>query len=130
MNRRCTLVTALALSTMAAACAANPGHSAAPSPQQARTTVEVTNNNWSDMVVYAVLRGTRFRLGLVTSMSSRTLDFPRNVTLAGTRLKLAADPIGSREIFVTQSIDVTPGQYVEFNIQNHLAISSYAVWNR
>jgi hypothetical protein len=96
--------------------------------EDTRTTVQVRNNNWSDMVVYAVRHSTRTRLGMVTSMGTERFTVPSGVNLTGGTLSLVASPIGSSARFSTGAIPINPGQTVELTLQNHLPISSWSVW--
>lgn len=123
-----TLLGPLVAVLLAAGCA-NARPATGPQPAETKTTVQVTNHNWSDMVVYAVHNGLRVRLGMVTSMSSRRMAVPRNLALATGDFRLAVDPIGSSQGFVTQPLQIRPGSRIEFNIQNNLPISSYSVWH-
>lgn len=128
MNTFLALLATAALAITTGACAAGtiPAHGLAPAGTE--TTVEVTNHNWADMVVYAVRGGTRYRLGMVTSMSTARFEIPGMVVNGSGGVSLAADPVGSTDVFVTQPMQVVPGQRVEFNIENHIATSSYSVW--
>jgi hypothetical protein len=124
------LVIAIAAAIGVGACSsAGSGPSVGPTPAEESTTVEVRNYNWSDMVVYAVHGGMRHRLGMVTSMTTQELTLPRWLVQPGREVRLATDPIGSTATFTTEPILVAPGQRIEFTVQNHLSISSYAVWN-
>ncbi|HET6232495.1 MAG TPA: hypothetical protein VFE05_20635 [Longimicrobiaceae bacterium] len=98
--------------------------------EEPRATVEVENHNWSDVDVFAVEGGIRYRLGTVVSMSTVRLRLPRGVGRPGRDVRLVADPIGSPEVFTSQSLQVSPGQMLSMTLQNHLAISSVAVFNR
>lgn len=127
--RRCTV--AFAIAATAGACstsAAAPGDDIF-SPQRA-TTVEVTNNNWSDMRVYAVRLGMRYRIGTVPSMTTRRLDLPRSLAGVGRDVQLLVDPIGGSRSFTTGPMRVSSGEWIEFTIENYLPVSSYAVWAR
>jgi hypothetical protein len=118
-----TLILGLALS----ACASGGPRSGAMDFME-QTRVEVTNQNWADMRVYVVRSGNRFRLGTVSSMSTEVFRLPRSLSSSTAALQLIADPIGSREMHMTQSLNIVPGQLVSFRIENHLAISSVSVW--
>lgn len=122
------LIAVLAISVSAAACA-GAGSSKKLAPEL-MTRVEVTNNNWSDMVVYAVRNGMRIRLGTVTSMQTQRFRLPETMSGSGTPVSLVADPIGSQDVYQTGRITFMPGQRITLQIQNHLAISSYAVWGQ
>lgn len=111
------------------ACAPRAGVKSGPAaPASAAASVRVTNNNWSDMTVYMERTGLRVRLGTVTSMGSQTFRVPGSVLGGEGDVRLVADPIGSRESYVTQPVQVWPGQMVAFKIENHIAVSSIAVW--
>lgn len=90
-------------------------------------TLSVENHNWSDVVVYAVRSGMRYRLGTVTSMQRAELAVPPALTVADGDLRLLLDPIGSRNVFVTDPILVAPGDQVLFSVENHLPLSSWMV---
>ncbi|MEX2581704.1 MAG: hypothetical protein WD766_00385 [Gemmatimonadota bacterium] len=130
LSRIVALATTVAL---AGGCAAASGSqwtsNDGPLPaHHTETRVEVQNNNWSDMVVYAVRYNTRTRLGMVTSMNTRNFDLPKSVNLASGAVELVAEAIGSRERFGTGPINMNEGQSVELKIENQLAISSWSVW--
>ncbi|HET7275408.1 MAG TPA: hypothetical protein VFI91_09620 [Longimicrobiaceae bacterium] len=112
------------------ACGAWAASETGPDPYMAEMTVQVSNHNWSDMVVYGVSGGFRQRLGTVTSMSTRRFQLPRAAALSLGGVHLIADPIGSDRSYSTGMIQVSPGQTIEFNIENNLAISNYSVWGR
>lgn len=117
------LLLALSLS----ACGAAQNQHPANGPQRPHTTVEVTNNNWSDVVVYLVRSTNRIRLGMVTSMNTLSFRVPPMWVHAGSSLRLEARPIGAQNPYVTPSLQVSPGQRIELMVQNHMNISSVAV---
>lgn len=123
---------ALATALLLTACAPGVAQtgSSGPSTMRDEATVKVANQNWSDMVIYVVRSGQRIRLGEVTSMTARTFRMPRTILGSAGSVSLVADPIGSMHEHVTDRIHVAPGQEIEFRIENHLSISSIAVWNR
>jgi hypothetical protein len=90
-------------------------------------TVQVSNNNWLDIVIYAAQGGNRTRLGSVPTGSTVDLPLPTPfVSRSG--IQLIAAPIGARVSFTSEQLTVLPGQTVEFRIENHLAISSVWIW--
>jgi hypothetical protein len=91
-------------------------------------TVRVTNNHWSTMNVFAMRGSSRFRLGMVTSMSSRVFRIPTSVMGGEGRVQLMADPIGSTVTFTAPAVYVHAGDQVRFDIQNHLPISHVSVF--
>jgi hypothetical protein len=88
----------------------------------------VQNNNWLDVNVYAVRGGTRFRLGVVRSAAGRFFELPDHLTSNGLNVQLQASPIGQRGS-VTEAVPISPGDIVEWRIQNNLNLSSLSVWS-
>jgi hypothetical protein len=109
------------------ACAANQKGPAKTAPASGEMPVEITNNNWADVVVYAVHLGARYRLGTVTGMSQRVLEVPRSVNATADGISLLADPIGSDQIYQTQNIVTGPGDAIILVVESDLGISRYSV---
>lgn len=132
MNALKTLAVALA-TALSAACAANSQKTAGTGteilrPEQEKTTVRVENRNWSDVTVYAILGGQRQRLGTVNSMGSASFRVPSHFLAAGRDLQLLVDPVGSSEEYMSPAMQVYSGQEVSLSVQNHLSVSSVAIF--
>ncbi|HEU0079279.1 MAG TPA: hypothetical protein VFQ76_16610 [Longimicrobiaceae bacterium] len=136
---RSVLATAVAVLSvvLGGACApAASGGAASLPPELSRSgtgappTVRVTNNNWSNMTVYAVRGTTRFRLGMVTSMQTEVFRLPASLTGGAGGVRLLADPIGGSEQFLTPAVFVTRGEEVKLELENQLQVSSVSVWGR
>ncbi|HEU0052073.1 MAG TPA: hypothetical protein VFQ39_02805 [Longimicrobium sp.] len=133
-----TLAAAVAATLVIGACAPgatggrNTSLSAVPRAQQQRVpaTVKVENYNWQDVVVYVVQSGQRIRLGMVTSMSTAKFRLPERFLGSASDIRLLADPIGSTNGYTTEAIRVAGGQEVSLSLQNSLALSSVAIWDR
>lgn len=97
-------------------------------PEAASVVVE--NNNWQDVRVFAVVGGMRHRLGTVTSMNTRRYRIPQHMTAHARQLRILVDPIGGQATFLSPSVQVYAGQEVSLSVQNHLPISSIAVFSR
>src|SRR5688500_344837 len=83
-------ITAVALLGSLGACASRePGLAVEPDPSAA-LAVEVRNEAFSDIVVYSVSAGTRWRLGLVPGNRTVTLEIPRHLLPAAGPLELLA----------------------------------------
>jgi hypothetical protein len=125
------LIPLVALVATSASCApTHAGPAAGPQSHENQAVVQVSNHNWADVVVYAVVSGARYRLGMLTTNQSGEFRLPPGVVSGSGEVRLLVDPIGSRDVYTTQPIHVRPGQWVDFKIENHLAISNWAVWNR
>lgn len=96
-------------------------------PASSPTSIEVTNNNWLDMVVYASRAGFRVRLGTVTSLEQETFSMPATMETGG-EVRLIASPIGLNAVYQSDPISVSPGQRVAFTIENQVGISTISVW--
>ena len=93
-----------------------------------RTTVRVINDNWQDITVYAVRNGYRRRLGTVTSFTSRVLTLPPTLLIPSDGLRLVADPIGRRGVYVTEPLVVNAGDVVEWRLRNNIRLSNIFIY--
>ena len=120
-----TLLIALGWGSQPSAASAPPTENAAEvaSPASEVITLRVVNNNWQDMRVFAVIDDRRVRLGTVTSMTTQTLTIRAAMIRPHTRLDLELVPVGSRSAQHFESIDVGPGESLEFRIANSLGLS-------
>lgn len=90
--------------------------------------VRVENHNWLDMHVYAIQTGAPARsLGWVTAHSSKVFNLPGSVTQAGTDLRLLADPIGSRDVYVSDPVFADPQSEIVVTLEDALDLSNTKV---
>ena len=82
-----------------------------------------------DVNVYALYGGGSSRqfLGIVTSWNSREFGV-RGALAVSTRFRIAVDPIGSNQNYVTEEILVRMGDVVEVKVLDPLALSYYTVY--
>jgi hypothetical protein len=78
--------------------------------------VEVENQGFTDMVVYAINGGQRIRLGLATGNSTKTFTVPRYLTTGAGPIRFLADPIGGDRSPVSEEMAVRPGDLVTLTI--------------
>ena len=123
------LATGLSLTACATGGATAEGKRSLP-PVRETATVSVENRNWQDVRVFALVGGIRHRLGTVTSMQTQRFSIPRHLTAQGRDLQVLVDPIGGSSSFLSPRVQVYAGQEVNLSVQNHLPISSIAVFNR
>ncbi len=91
-------------------------------------TVNVVNRNWLDVRVYAVSgSGAYARLGTVTSFTTGKFQLPAWLSAANSDLELVALPIGSTQQYSSGPVLVSPGEKIEWQLENHLALSSITV---
>lgn len=103
------------------------GKNATDPTEPARVTLSVTNDNWSDINVFVVRNGARFRLGTVTTAMERQFVLPRQVTIGSVNVRLVADPIGSRRTYTSPPLMVTPGEHVVWRVANQLSLSTLTI---
>src|SRR2546423_9130159 len=84
-------------------------------PNQA-TVVQVDNQGFLDMTVYAARSSERIRLGIATGNSKTNFRIPSVLVSGLTPLHFVADPIGGRRASVSQEITVAPGATVVLTI--------------
>lgn len=121
--------------TLAAACAALALGACAPVTEQAslssresQATLLVKNNNWQEVVIYMLRGSSRARLGSVPSMGSARFRLAEMMINGTGDVRIMADPIGSPQTYTSPAINVVPGSEVELQVQNHISISSFAVF--
>lgn len=101
----------LVLALLAAGCAHPAQSSSAPEPEQ-KTTVQVKNQNFSDMNVFVLATGQRVRLGFVTGLSTQTFTIPADIVRISPQLQFELHPIGSNRNPISETITVMPGDQV------------------
>ena len=84
--------------------------------------LQVKNQNFYDMDVYAVSQGLATRVGTVAGNSTRT--FLLHPSLASQDLRIVATPIGGNGRASSGTIQVAEGQTIEFTIGSMLRNSS------
>jgi hypothetical protein len=96
-----------------------------------RAVVRVTNHNWMDMHVYLIRDGgPRQSIGVVGSFQSAELALPLRALDSATRVRIVADPIGARGVYVSPEIIASPADDVILTLQNSLPLSFMTVQRR
>jgi hypothetical protein len=108
------LATSLALLTLAACSGFKRGSMG--SDANAPTVVQVDNQAFLDMAVYAVRSVERVRLGTANGNRKTNLTVPRALVSGLTALRFVADPIGATRASVSEEITVAPGDTVVLTI--------------
>lgn len=113
MNIR-VLVLSVALAS-GVACSGFKRGSASPK-QNEPTTLQVDNQGFLDMTVYASRSSQRVRLGTATGNSKTNLRIPSALVNGLTPLRFIADPIGATRASISEEITVAPGDTVVLTI--------------
>lgn len=96
-----------------------PGCSRAPLPEvnpMDPAYLEVQNQSFYDMTVYAFRGGSRIRLGTVTGNTTHVFTIPRSLVNPGMPLRFLADPIGGGRTPYSEEIIVNPGDTLVLRI--------------
>jgi hypothetical protein len=78
--------------------------------------VQVENQGFSDMVIYALNGAQRVRLGTATGHSTRRFTIPRYLIGGAGPLRFLADPVGGNRTPVSEEMTVQPGDLVTLTI--------------
>ena len=94
-------------------------------------TLYVQNDNWLDVVLYAVRGSSRYRLGQVSSIQSGVFELPSAIVGATSGLYILADPVGAvnnYQMYATDDIMLAPGHtIIDLRVDNVIDHSSYSV---
>ncbi len=124
------------LVALTAACGASRSSPATPAPKPATATadsadaehsgtrVEIDNQNFNDMTIYLLDRGSRLLLGPAGGLSKTTLLIPDALRRGDARVRLLADPTGGGSSITTPELLVAPGQSVYWTIGSDPANST------
>ena len=93
-------------------------------------TVTVRNDNWLDVVIYAIRGTARFRIGTVGGSSTQTFRLTSAAMSGDAPIQILADPIGASRGYLTDPVVLGPGQRLELQVGSTISISSFAVWNQ
>jgi hypothetical protein len=91
-------------------------------------TLEVINHNWLDVTIYVVHDGQRTRIGTVTGSSSQEFVLPGRLLGQSHQLALLGDAIGSNDFARTETLNIQPGQYIEWTLETDLRRSSVGIY--
>jgi hypothetical protein len=96
------------------ACAGRSAESS-PSPDS-QAVLQVENQGFADMVIYAISGSQRIRLGMATGNSTKSFPLPPYLVRTGGPLRFLADPIGGSRTPVSEEMMVQPGDIVTLTI--------------
>jgi hypothetical protein len=91
-------------------------HGSGAADQNGPTVIQVDNQGFLDMNVFAMRSSQRVRLGTAPGNSKTNLTVPSSLVSGLTPLRFVADPIGGRRASVSEEITVAPGDTVVLTI--------------
>jgi hypothetical protein len=109
----------IALALLSAACShRTQSESSEPTPDQqdTQTSVQVENQNFSDMDVFVLSSGTRVRLGQVNGLSTKVFTIPPDVVRISPQVRFELHPIGANRNPISETITIMPGDQVKLTI--------------
>ncbi len=96
----------------------------AAAPVAEGMTLYVQNHNVLDMRVFLLRDGQRQKIGTVPSMTKQTFRVSAAELGGANELRLLADPIGSRDAFSTEPIQIQVGATIEWRLERDPRFSS------
>ncbi len=120
--------TVLALGAMVLMACVHRGSGEEVEGANAEIALEVESHNWSDIVIYLVKGSSTERLGTVGALRTETFVFPFRRLGIGGDVRLRADPIGDPEFFTSENLNVQPGQWIKWTLENDLSRSFLGVY--
>ncbi|MEO8879760.1 MAG: hypothetical protein ABI446_05140 [Gemmatimonadaceae bacterium] len=99
----------LLLAIASATACRSAGASAASGNERTTTTIDIQNNDFNDMTIYAVTNGQRVRLGIAPGNKTTVLTIPRYILNGTTYLRFLANPLAGNRSPVSEEIDVSTG---------------------
>jgi hypothetical protein len=117
---------AFALAFVSAAACGKKNANQEPLPELDPVTVHVRNENFLDMNVSLAGSGVSRRLGTVSGNSTGSFTVAWNMT-NGSPFAITATPIGGRGQATTGTLNVSPGQVIEFRVATVLRQSVVSV---
>jgi len=91
--------------------------------QNREVRIQVVNDNFADMGVFVMDGATSFRLGDVVGKTSATFTLDLDKISPSSGLRLLADPIGSRDAYLSDPVYLGGGAQVVFTIAAALSQS-------
>jgi hypothetical protein len=107
---------AFALLVLGASACKTFSHGSGASDQNQPTVVQVDNQGFLDMNIYAARNSQRVRLGTAIGNSKTNFTVPPGLVSGLTPLRFIADPIGGTRASVSMEITVAPGDTVVLTI--------------
>jgi hypothetical protein len=88
--------------------------------------VSVANHNVLDIDVLVAVGNTKNRLGTVVTSQNQDFDLP-DQAVGTSQVRMVAEPVGSREAFVSEPLTVSDGERVTLDVATHLPQSTVRV---
>lgn len=120
------ILVAVCVALGACSSAAEQQYTGFPAPGAGGATVSVENNYSSDMAVYVLKQGGRWRIGTVMGGMSESMQIPADL-MTGSEIQLLADPIGPENGYLFPRMALASGSRVELRLERNLVFSSFLI---
>jgi hypothetical protein len=100
------------MAVLAAALLAACGGARSGGAPAERTVLQVDNRGFTDMTIYVVTGAQRLRLGTATGLRKTDMTIPPRLVGTARELQFLADPLGSNQQAISQSLYVREGDRV------------------
>jgi len=114
--RKRALAKATLAATISLACWHHPARTSDVRASSSTVRLVVMNTGWEDQVVYSYYLGHKYRLGIVTGLTTGVLTVPRGSIQVGNTLQLLVHPIGGSEDLLSDMVTLNDGQHPELMI--------------
>ncbi len=109
MSSSLRIIIGLLLAIASATACRSGGAPSASDSERTPTTIDIQNNDFNDMTIYAVTNGQRVRLGIAPGNKTTVLTIPRYILNGTTYLRFLANPLAGNRSPVSEEIDVSTG---------------------
>jgi hypothetical protein len=116
----------IALGAVLGVLAWGPSPSRSTPPPAAKAVVSVANHNVLDIDILVVVGNSKHRLGTVVTSQNQDFDLP-DQAVGTSQVRMVAEPVGSREAFVSEPMTVGDGERVTLEVATHLPQSTVRV---
>ena len=107
------IVVALGLAAAPQPSPVSPQHVVANTPARSRqVTVQVQDDNFSDVDVYARSQGLTWRLGTVVAMQTREFTLPQGMVSPDASVRLIFAPLDGWRYWISPPVLVSPGDHL------------------
>jgi hypothetical protein len=124
MSHQAFLLAALLLGV---GCKPKPREELVPVPVQ-DLVLEVSNNNWSDVVIYMIQNGSRKRFTMVTAARSAIVAIPSKFINSNGSVQIVAHRVGGTDEYVSPVVSVVLSRTVALTLESNLTHSTIGVW--
>jgi hypothetical protein len=120
---------AMIVGTLVGTSALSPSVSPSARTPVAKAVVFVANHNVLDIDILVMVGSSKHRLGTVVTSQNQEFVLPDQAVGTG-QVRMIAEPVGSREAFVSDPLTVNDGERVSLEVATHLPQSSVRVERR